>query len=106
MAIGRRLRIPDDAAAVIRGLHPTLKVRIRAALDSLRKDASLGTPLRAELSGLRSLRVGRFRVVYREPSGRVLDIVGIGPRATIYQETFRLIARVDPKRPEGQGGTS
>ena len=98
MAIGRRLRVPDDAAAVIRGLHPALKVRIRAALDSLRKDASLGKPLRDELSGLRSLRVGRFRVVYRERSEHVLEIVAIGPRASIYRETFRLIAREDTGR--------
>ena len=93
MPIGRRLRVPDDVATVIQGLHPTIKARIRAALDTLRKDAALGKPLRDELIGLRSLRVGRFRVVYREPSGKVLEIVAVGPRASIYQETFRLISR-------------
>ena len=98
MPIGRRLRVPDDVAAVIQGLHPTIKARIRAALDTLRRDAALGKSLRDELSGLRSLRVGRFRVVYREPAGTVLEIVAIGPRASLYQETFRLISRVDPER--------
>jgi mRNA interferase RelE/StbE len=95
---GRRLRVPDDVVTVIRGLHPTIKARIRAALDTLREDATLGKPLRDELSGLKSLRVGRFRIVYREASGNVLEIVAIGPRASIYRETFRLIAREDPGR--------
>ena len=98
MPIGRRLRVPDEVAVLIRSLHPALKARIRAALDTLREDATLGKPLRDELSGLRSLRVGRFRVVYRESSGKVLEIVAIGPRASIYRETFRLIARVEPGR--------
>ena len=94
----RRLRVPDDVAGVIRGLHPTIKARIRAAMDTLRLDATLGKPLRDELSGLRSLRVGRFRIVYRERAETVLEIVAIGPRASIYRETFRLIAHEDTGR--------
>jgi len=94
----RRLRVPDDVATMVRGLHPAIKARIRAALDSLREDAASGKPLRDELSGLWSFRVGRFRIVYREPSGKVLEIVAIGPRASIYRETFRLLAREGPGR--------
>lgn len=94
----RRLRVPDDVARVVRGLHPAIKARIRAALDTLREDAASGKPLRDELSGLRSFRVGRFRIIYREPSRKVLEIVAIGPRVSIYQETFRLLAREEPGR--------
>jgi mRNA interferase RelE/StbE len=96
--IRRRLRVPDDVATVVRGLHPAIKARIRAALDALREDTTRGKPLRDDLSGLRSFRVGRFRIIYREPSRKVLEIVAIGPRASIYQETFRLLAREEPGR--------
>ena len=94
----RRLRVPDDVATVVRGLHPAIKARLRSALDFLREDATRGKPLRDELSGLRNFRVGRFRIIYREPSGKVLEIVAIGPRASIYRETFRLLAREESGR--------
>ena len=35
MAPPRRLRIPNDVADTIRGLHPHIKSRIRAGLDSI-----------------------------------------------------------------------
>ena len=89
----RRLRIPDDAANMVRRLHPELKAKIRAALDTLRHEPTSGNPLRNDLSGLRSFRVGRFRIIYRDPSAGPLEIVAIGPRKSVYQETFRLIAR-------------
>ena len=54
---------------------------------------TLGKALREELAGLRSHRIGKFRIVYREASGGVVEIVAIGPRRTIYEETLRLIKR-------------
>lgn len=46
-----------------------------------------------ELAGLRSLRGGRSRIVYRIAARRLIDLVAIGPRRTIYQETLRLLRR-------------
>jgi len=34
----RRLKIPDDIAALIRGLHPDLKQKVRAALGEILAD--------------------------------------------------------------------
>jgi mRNA interferase RelE/StbE len=78
---------------MVRTLHPELKAKIRAALDTLRREPASGKSIRGDLSGLRSFRVGRFRIIYRDPSTSVIEIVAIGPRKSIYQETFRLIAR-------------
>ena len=72
----RRLKVPDDVAALIRGLHPDLKRKIRAALDDVLADPSVGKALRAELAGLRSCRVARFRIVYRVATS-VIEIVAI-----------------------------
>jgi mRNA interferase RelE/StbE len=79
-------------AALLRGLHPELKRRIRAGLDRLLEDPGVGKALRGELAGLRSLRVGRIRVVYRE-SPAALDVVAVGPRDRIYEETLRILRR-------------
>lgn len=88
-----RLRAPASVAELVRGLHPDLKRKIRAALDLLRADPAAGKALRDELAGLRSLRVGPMRIVYRVAPGRVIDLIAIGPRRTIYEETLRLLRR-------------
>ena len=66
---------------------------MRAALGSLLDDPMLGKALKDELEGLRSLRVARFRVVYRIGEDGVIDVVSVGPRRSIYEETLRLLRR-------------
>ena len=88
----RRLRIPDEVAGLIRGLHPDLKRKIRSALDDLLDDPTMGKPLREELAGLRSCRVARFRIICRV-AGTVIEILAVGPRHTIYEETWRRVRR-------------
>ena len=91
----RQLRVPDDVASLIRGLHPDLKRRVRSALDDVLTDPGIGKALRDELAGLRSCRVGRFRIVYRVVM-TVIEVVAIGPRRTIYAETWRRVRRRPP----------
>lgn len=86
----RRLRVPDDVAGLIRGLHPDLKRKIRSALDDILVDPAVGKALREELAGLRSCRVARFRIVYRVV-GTIIEIVAVGPRRTIYEETWKKV---------------
>ena len=88
----RRLKVPDDVAALIRGLHPDLKRRVRSALRDIIDNPAIGKPLRGELAGLRSCRVGRFRIVYR-PTGAIIEILTLGPRRTIYEETWRVVRK-------------
>lgn len=91
----RRLKVPDDIAALIRGLHPDLKRRVRSALSDIVDDPALGKPLRDELAGLRSCRVSRFRIVYHV-TRTAIEIVALGPRRTIYHETWRRVRKGPP----------
>lgn len=93
----RRLRVPDDVVSLIRGLHPDLKRKVRSTLAALVADPSIGKALRDELAGLQSCRVGRFRIIYRV-AGRVIEIIAVGPRATIYEETWRRVRREPSSR--------
>jgi len=86
-----RLRVPADLVELIRGLHPDIKQKIRVALDQIIDDPNSGKTLRDELSGLRSFRVGRFRIIYRLTSDRLVELVAIGPREAIYEETYRRV---------------
>jgi mRNA interferase RelE/StbE len=91
----RRLKVPDHVAALIRGLHPDLKRKVRSALRDIVADPAIGKLLRDELAGLRSCRVSRFRIVYRAGAA-VMEIVAVGPRHTIYQETWRRVRKSPP----------
>ena len=88
-----RLRTPGNLEALIRSLHPELKRKVRAALDVIRADPAAGKQLRDELAGLRSFRLGRVRIVYRLGPRRLIELVAIGPRRSIYEETLRLLRR-------------
>ena len=88
----RRLRMPPEVAALLRGLHPELKRRTRAGLERLLRDPGAGKALQGEQAGLWSLRLGRLRVVYRQAPGAI-EVAGVGPRDRIYEETLRLVRR-------------
>ena len=53
-----------------------------------------------ELSGLRSMRVSSFRIIYRIKKVEGIELVAIGPRERIYEETFRLIQKSGEEREE------
>jgi len=69
-------------------------------------DPEVGKALKDELTGLRSFRVGRFRIVYRIAAPREIQIVAIGPRERIYEETYRLISKEtrSKQNAHGKGG--
>jgi mRNA-degrading endonuclease RelE of RelBE toxin-antitoxin system len=88
----RTLKVPGVVRKVLQHLHPEIKRRIRAGLVDILPDPSCGKPLKADLDGLSSLRIGRYRIIYRADAAGA-EIVAIGPRATIYEETARLSRR-------------
>lgn len=90
----RRLKMSDETAELIRTLHPDLKRKIKAALQAVLNDPQSGKALKDELEGLQSFKVGKFRVVYKTAKGEgIIEVVAIGPRKTIYEETLRLLQR-------------
>ncbi len=86
----RKLRLPEDLAGLIRGMHPSLKKKVRACLEIILSDPMSGKALRDDLTGLRSFRVGRLRAIYRVTRTEV-QVAAIGPRSRIYEETSRLV---------------
>lgn len=87
------LRVPDDVARLIRGLHPEIKRKVRAALQEIVARPQCGKPLKEALCGLRSFRLGRLRIVYRLADDPIIEVVALGPRRSIYEETYRKLSR-------------
>ena len=88
----RRLRVPDEIRASIVGLPPDIKKKVRAALGSVLDDPDIGDPLRDRLIGYRRIRIGRWRLVYRQ-NAHVVEVLAIGPRATVYDDLLALLGR-------------
>jgi len=88
-----KLRVPHEIVAFIRGCHPQLKRKIRAGLRHIVTEPESGKSPKDDLEGLKSYRIRRFRIIYRKSSKRIIDIVAIGPRRTIYEETYRIIKK-------------
>jgi mRNA interferase RelE/StbE len=84
----RLLRVSHELRDQIRSLHPDLRRLVRAALDQILANPAVGKPLRGKLAGLRSLRVRRFRIIYRCEVVHI-DLVAVGPRASIYETLER-----------------
>ncbi len=91
------LRVPAHVTDLIRGLHPQIKRKLRAALADIIANPLAGKALKDDLAGLQSFRVGKFRIVYRigdrAATNHRIELVACGPRERIYEETYRLIAR-------------
>jgi mRNA interferase RelE/StbE len=73
-------------------MHPDLKRKTRASLKAILEDSASGKPLKNELDGLRSFKVGTFRIIYGVII-KTIEIIAIGPRERIYEETYRLLKK-------------
>ncbi len=61
------------------------KGQVRDCLIALETDAYLGKRLHGDLKGYCSLRAGKLRVVYAVlEKDKIVHIIAIGPRKTIY----------------------
>ena len=87
-----QLKSTEQMAARLRRMHPLIKRKIKAALRIILQNPGAGKALKDELDGFRSFRVGRIRIVYRVKP-KVIEIVAVGPRERIYEETFRIIKK-------------
>ena len=92
-----KLLVPKGIQELIRNMHPHLKKKVKASLRMILSDPASGKALMDELSGLRSLRVSSFRIIYRVKNSEQIELVTIGPRERIYEETFRVIRGEEKK---------
>jgi len=81
-----RLAYSKTSHDLIAKLHPDIKPVIRARLDRLLEEPFSGKILERELSGYRSLKARRFRVIYKlnEEKG-IIEIHYVGRRKDVYE---------------------
>lgn len=84
-----KIELTHQAERVLRRLaerEPALYQRVARVFDELQTDPFQGKPLRGELKGRYSYRLGDYRVVYLIQQHRlVVIIIDIGHRRDIYR---------------------
>ena len=86
-----KMRFTPEASRLLSKLHPENKRRIKKALGELQQDPYPGKDLQEELSGFKSLRIKKYRVVYNiNEEEKIIQILYIGLRSDVYEQ-FRYL---------------
>jgi mRNA-degrading endonuclease RelE of RelBE toxin-antitoxin system len=90
---GLRIRFAPEAARFISNLHPENRKILRQAVDQIRRNPYSGYDLQEELSGFKSFKSKRYRIIYKiEEGGNSVDIYLVGHRRDVYEQ-FRVLLR-------------
>jgi mRNA interferase RelE/StbE len=81
------LRIKESAAKALKRIHKPDRNRLIEAIDRMRETPTAGGVLKGEFSGLRRLRVGRYRIIYEVIDDALLVLaVRIAHRREVYRK--------------------
>lgn len=82
-----RLKFTLEAARLLAILHPEAKKLIKASLEELRQNSYLGDDLQQELSGFKSYKIKRYRVLYDiNEEEEVIQVYYVGHRRDVYEQ--------------------
>ena len=82
-----KLNYSKEAKNKISKLPPQIKPLLKSALENLVENPWAGKALQRELLGFYSLRIKKYRVVYRiDTSSKKIYVYTLGLRKTIYEE--------------------
>ena len=89
-----KIRLTPEAAKILSRLHPENKKLVKSALKQISQSPYSGTELQEELSGFRSFKPKRFRILYKpNEEEQTVEIFYIGHRTDVYEQFKRLLNR-------------
>ena len=92
--MGYRLLYSQTSRKQIRSLHPQIKPIVKSHNQKLKENPHLGKALEKELSGYYSVRMKRFRVIYKINHRSHTDQIHcVGHRKDIYELFKELLAK-------------
>ena len=90
-----RIRFTPEAARLLSIIHPENKKLIKAAIKEIRQDPHSGDDLEEELSGFKSYKIKRYRILYKiNEEENVIEVYYIGHRKDVYEQFRRLLDKL------------
>ena len=90
-----KITFTPESAKTIRKFHPDIKKLIRQAIDGLPHNPFKGDELQGELSGFRSLKPRRYRIIYKvDEENSWIEIYHVGHRRDIYENFRRFLTQI------------
>ena len=87
-----KIRATQEASRLLSSFHPETKKQLKQSLNELRRDPYIGKDLREELSGFKSLRQNKFRIIYNiNEEEKIIQIFYIARRKDIYEQFRKLL---------------
>lgn len=81
-----RVKLTATAFEMFALLHPNIKKQIKSILKTLYSDPYLGKELKDELVDFRSMKMKRYRAIYKvNDENRMVIVYAIGHRRDIYE---------------------
>ena len=86
------MQFTAESSRILSRFHPENKKLIKQALDELRKNPYAGSDLQEEFYGFRSLKLKRYRVLYRiNEEEKIIQVFHVGHRKDVYEQFNRLL---------------
>ena len=90
-----KMRFTPEVSRLVTKLHPENKKLLKQALIGLRRNPYTGKDLQEELSGFKSLRLKRYRVIYTvNEEENYIEIYYVGRRSDVYEQFRRLLTEL------------
>ena len=88
------IKFTPEAAGLLSRLPPENKKMIKEGLKALSQSPDSGSDLQEELSGFKSYKLKRFRVIYKLTEDNIIRIYYIGHRRDVYEQFQTLLQRL------------
>jgi len=90
-----KARFTPESARLVSKLHPDAKKCVKEAIEQIREEPFSGHELQDDLSGFRSYKSKRYRIVYRvNENEKTIEVYHVGHRRDVYEQFRRLLARI------------
>ena len=87
-----KIKFTPEAAKLLTKLHPEIKKMIKAGLKVLQRNPDLGGDLQEELSGFKSYKIRRYRILYKiAEEEKIIQIYYLGHRRDVYEQFQMLL---------------
>ena len=90
-----KIKFTPEAARLLSKLHPDNKKLIKIGLKELAKNPDTEGNLQEELSGFKSYKLRRYRIIYKMmEEQKAIHIYYIGHRSDVYEQFQHLLKRI------------